>query len=500
MPSEKQESYWIESSNLASHNTLTENTETEVVIVGGGITGITAAYLLAKEGKDVVLLEADRILHGTTGHTTAKVTAQHGMFYDELISHIGEKSARLYYDVNMHAKEFIENTIQANDLDCGFEQKDAVLYAVSEKSEKKLSKEIKAYETLGIPHEVTSELPFDVSVKRALHMKNQAQFHPLQYLTFLVEEFINLGGRIYEQTVAVDMLEGEKPTVETRDGQYVVCDHVLSCSHYPFYDRENLFFTRMYAERSYVVAAKGESVSGMYLSVDNPKRSIRSVEINGESHLLLGGEGHKAGQGEPTELHYQALKDFGREAFSSSEFPYKWSAQDLYTLDHIPYIGVLTEDYSNTYFACGFRKWGMTSGTAAAMILKDYVLGKQTGEMEMFHPSRILLDPGFKEFFKQNMNVAGHFIGGKLKPTDKLMEDVQIGEGAHVSCDGRKSGAYRDENGVLFIVDATCTHLGCEVEWNGGDRTWDCPCHGSRFNYDGTVREGPAKQPLERLD
>ncbi|PYZ91636.1 FAD-dependent oxidoreductase [Salipaludibacillus keqinensis] len=492
-------SYWIDSTTFDEPKPLSENIKTDVAIVGAGITGITAAYLLAKEGVNVVLLEANRVLQGTTGHTTAKITAQHGLIYDELIHHIGEESARLYFDVNERAREFIERTIQENVLDCDLEKHDAVLYAVSKKSAKQLKKEIRAYEKLNIPHSTMSKLPYDVQIDSALAMKNQAQFHPLHYLTFLLNEFKKMGGTVYEQTPVVNMSEGETPIIQTRDGFSVTTRFALSCSHFPFYDGDNYFFSRLYAERSYVLAVEGERMDGMYLSVDSPKRSVRSATINGTPHLLIGGESHKTGQGEPTMHHYEALQSFANETFGSTSFPYRWSAQDLYTLDHLPYVGILTDNNFNTFLATGYRKWGMTSGTAAAFMLKDYVLEKETDEMALFDPNRFLIDPSLKNFLQQNMDVAKHFFVDKLKPAEKLLKNVKIGEGAIVSKDGSRAGAYRDEQGELHIVDSTCTHLGCEVEWNNGDRTWDCPCHGSRFSYDGTVIEGPADEPLKQF-
>ncbi|RKL67923.1 FAD-dependent oxidoreductase [Salipaludibacillus neizhouensis] len=503
MSVQKHDSYWLDSTNLSPHEPLTENIKTEVAVVGGGITGITAAYLLAKEGKKVILLEADRLFHGTTGFTTAKITSQHGLFYDELIQHVGEEKARIYYQTNEKAKKFIEAIVNENNIDCDFEKKDAVLYAVSKKSNEKLEKEIKAYEELGIPHEVVHELPYNVKIERALHMKDQAQFHPLHYLSFLVDEFLKLGGKLFEHTVVVDVLTnttGDQPkTLETRDGHTITCEHLLSCSHFPFYDRENLFFSRLHAERSYIVAAKGKDVPGMYINVDSPSRSVRSVKIKGETHLLLGGEGHKTGQGKSTTEHFQALEAFGRDVFGSEEFPFEWSTQDLYTLDKIPYIGVLTGNITNSYVATGYRKWGMTSGTAAGLILRDYVLGHETEEMDLYQPDRFIADPSVKQLLKHNSDVAGHFLAGKITPSEKKLEDVQVGEGIHVVYDGLKSGAYRDDDGKLHIVDTTCKHMGCEVAWNSGELTWDCPCHGSRYNFDGTVIEGPAKEPLDKL-
>lgn len=492
-------SYWIHSTTFDDTVSLTEDIETDVAIVGGGITGVTAGYLLAKEGYKVTILEADRVFQGTTGHTTAKITSQHGLIYDELIQHVGEKSARQYFDFNERAREFIETIVNENQLDCDFEKQDAILYAKSTKSARKLKKEMKAYEKLTIPHTVIDKLPFDVEIQSALVMKNQAQFHPLHYLTFLLSEFKKLGGQVYEQTPIINMSEGQTPIIQTRDGHNVTAKFALSCSHFPFYDGGNYFFSRMHVERSYIVATESNKLDGMYLSVDSPTRSVRSATINGKPHLLIAGDGHKTGQGEPVMHHYEALQSFATDVFSATTFPYRWSAQDIYTLDHIPYIGTLTDNYPNSFLATGFRKWGMTSGTGAAMLLRDYVIGNETEDMALFQPNRFLIDPSLKDFLQQNMDVAKHLIGDKIKPVEKKLDEVQIGEGAIVSKDGSRAGAYRDEQGKLHVVDTTCTHMGCEVHWNNGEQTWDCPCHGSRFNYDGTVMEGPADQPLTSL-
>ncbi|UTR16359.1 FAD-dependent oxidoreductase [Salipaludibacillus sp. LMS25] len=494
-------SYWIASTSFSDADPLKENTETDVVVVGAGITGITAAYLLIHEGFDVILLDADNILHGTTGHTTAKITAQHDLFYHDLIQHTSIEKARTYYNVNEEAKKFIETIVREHKLTCGFEEQDAVLYATSSQDYNALQKEKKAYETLGIPHEMRSEVPFNESAQAALAMTGQAQFHPLHYLTFLLEAFKKRGGKVYENTTITGMVEGERPVLETRQGKYLISRFVLSCTHFPFHDANNYYFTKMHAERSYVIAAKAPDVNGMYLSVDTalPKRSIRSVTINGENYLLIGGESHKTGQGKDQLAHYKALQSFAERVFNAKEFPYRWSAQDLYTLDSIPYIGVLTDNESNTFVATGYRKWGMTSGTAAAIMLKNYVLGNETEDMALFDPNRFLINPSLKHFLKHNSDVTMLFFADKLKPAAKKVDDIALGEGGIVSLNGRRAGVYRDKHGDMHAVDTTCKHLGCEVHWNNGDRTWDCPCHGSRYDVDGRVIEGPAKEPLDPL-
>jgi Rieske Fe-S protein len=257
----------------------------------------------------------------------------------------------------------------------------------------------------------------------------------------------------------------------------------------------------MYADRSYVIAAKTKKKypGGMYLSSnDKLSPSIRCVTINGEDVVLIGGGSHKTGQGKKTSEYYKALEVFGEETFGLEEIPYRWSAQDLITLDKIPYIGKLTSGQPNILVATGYRKWGMTNGTAAALILRDIVLGKKNPYKELYTPSRLHLYPSIKNVITENANVVGELIKGKLEEPHTKIKDLSNDEGAVISIQGQRKGAYRDKNGKMHIVDTTCTHIGCEVQWNDGDRTWDCPCHGSRFSYTGEVIEGPAEKPLQK--
>lgn len=495
------EPLWREDQSLPTFEALKEDTATEIAIVGGGITGITTAYLLAKAGKKVTLIESDVLLNGTTGHTTAKVTAQHGLIYHELIKHFGEEEASLYYQAQMSALDSIEEWINKYEIDCDWVKEDAYLFSTSQKGAHKLEKEYEAYQTLGIPGGTDNSLPFDIETTKSLSMKNQARFHPLKYLTALVEEFTKMGGEIYEHTKATDVKEKDRIEVETGDGYTVACEKLISCSHFPFYDGKGLYFSRMYAERSYVIAIEPEKdvPEGMYLSIDEPKRSIRTADYNGTSILLIGGESHKTGQGVDTSFHYNALEEFAAETFGVKKKWFQWSAQDLTTLDKVPYIGPITRNNDRVFIATGFRKWGMTNGTLAAKLISAYVLEEKSLFHELFKPSRFKSDPSMKQFISQNFDVATHLVDGKLELVADRPKSLKSGEGMVVQWRGERAGAYRDEEGKLHVLDTTCTHMGCEVEWNSGDHTWDCPCHGSRFSYDGAVVEGPAKQPLMKI-
>lgn len=494
------EPYWRDPNPFTTQSKLTEDTETDVVVIGAGITGITTAYLLSKAGVKVLLVDAGRIGNGTTGHTTAKITAQHDVIYDELIQHFGTEQAAAYYQACMDAKQFIKNTIQELQIDCDYQAEDAYLYTTDSANMAKLEKEARAYEKLRIPGELCDRLPLALDEVAGLRMSGQAQFHPLRYLAALVEQFLAAGGRIVENTTVVDIEEGTQPIVITRDEQRIKCQQVVLASHFPCYDGGGFYFTRLHADRSYVLAIQPEKAypGGMYLSIDSPAtRSLRQVTIHGESYVLVGGQSHKTGKGICTMQHYEILEQFAQDTLGIRAYPYRWSAQDLITLDKVPYIGKLTAKHDNIFVATGFRKWGMTQSTIAANLITDLIMKRDNPYATLYDPSRqFQADPGLRNFVVENVDVAGSLIAGKVGVTFKEPHDVKPNEGALVMVDGQKCGAYRDEAGQLHVVDATCTHLGCEVEWNHGDRTWDCPCHGSRYTVEGEVIEGPAKQPL----
>lgn len=495
-------SYWRTDIEFPKFPKLEQDLDVDVVIVGAGISGITSAYLLVNEGLKVAVIESDEVLNGTTGHTTAKITAQHDLIYAEFIHSLGREKAELYYQANTEALEFIRKTVDTHAIECEFSPQDAYMYAVTEKYAKKIEKEAEAYKILGIDGGLVQTIPFDIEIQNALVMKNQAQFHPTKYLVHLIQHIKEKGGLIFEQTTAVNIDTGDTPSVVTKDEHRVTAKHVLICSHFPFYEGAGLYSTRMYANRSYALAVKSKTnyPGGIYISADKPARSLRSVTANDEELVLIVGEDHKTGQGVETMEHYKALETFGMEVFGIDEIRYRWSAQDLVTVDNLPYIGVLTAGQPNILIATGYRKWGMSNGTAAALLLRDMVLGKENPYEELYTPLRFNVHPSVKNFVVENANVVGQLIKGKLDSPKRTPESLANGEGAVITLDGHRKGAFKDEEGNVHIVDTTCTHIGCEVSWNNGDQTWDCPCHGSRFSYTGDVIEGPAEKPLQKYD
>jgi len=495
------EPYWRDI-DLPTFPKLQKDLEVDVVIVGGGITGITTAYRLLEKGLKIAVIDAGVILNGTTGHTTAKVTAQHGLIYDELIQHLGEEKTKLYYEANREALQFVRDVVQKHKIECDFSEQEAYLYSTTDEYKNKLENEWKAYERLGIDGSIVESIPFNISIKNAVVMKNQAQYHPLKYLKHLVDHLSKHGVLFFENTTAASIEEGNNPTVITREGNKISGKYVIAASHFPFIDKKGLYFARMYADRSYVVAitTDKEYPGGMYVSADSPSRSIRYTPMNGKNLILISGENHQTGTGKDMMLHYEALEDFAESVFGIKEYLYRWSTQDLTTLDKIPYIGPITTESRNILVATGFRKWGMTTSHVASRLLSDYILERENPYHEIYSPSRFDVDPSLKKVISINASVAKHLIKGKLEYVNKDPNDLKNDEGSVVMVNGQRAGAYRDPLGKLHIVDTTCSHMGCELEWNHGDRTWDCPCHGSRFSVDGDVIEGPAHHPLKKLE
>jgi glycine/D-amino acid oxidase-like deaminating enzyme/nitrite reductase/ring-hydroxylating ferredoxin subunit len=499
-------SYWREKHSISSFPPLNENLSTDVLIVGAGITGVTAAYLLAKEGVQVTVIEGSEIVSGTTGFTTAKVTAQHGPIYHQLIETFGEEKAKLYFDANQSAIEKVRTLVKSLSIDCDLEERNAVLYAEFKDGETILHAEKEAYDKLDIPGELSSAIPkLPFPVKETLSMFNQAQFHPVKYVAALVKEAQNLGVTFHEQTRAMTIKNGEEITIELMNGNEIKARKLLTTSHFPFNDEDGLYFARLAPYRSYAVCAKVTDIhfDGMYINVEKPTRSIRSVRgPKGENYVLVGGEGHKTGQHvEETKKTYQTLADFAKQHFPVESIDFHWSAQDLATLDQLPYVGKIMTGMPNVFVATGFDKWGMTNGTNAAYLLTDLCQNRENPYEDLFTPTRSKMkQEDVKNFMKENANVAKKLVQGKFTRPSDLIKDLQDDEGKIVMLGNNKTGAYKDHQGKLHLVKPTCTHMGCDVKWNDEERSWDCPCHGSRYSYTGEVLEGPAVEPLKQRD
>lgn len=492
------QSYWMASTSQTNYPSLKEDINVDVAVIGGGITGISCAYLLKKEGLKIAVIEADHIAQGTTGHTTAKITSQHNLIYYKIKNQMGKELAKQYADANESAIRMIEKIANENHIDCDFTPQSAYVYTQKEKYVQQIHDEVNTAQELGIKASYVENVPFPFSIKAAVCFENQALFHPRKYLLALANDLANDGCSIFEQTRVVDIDEGSNYVITTNLGKKVTAEKLIIASHYPCYNKSGLYFARIYPDRSYVVAikAKKKYPGGMYITAEEPGRSLRYQNSKDGELILVSGEHHKPGQGVDTIKHYEALIKFAHETFEVEDIPYRWSTQDCSTLDGVPYVGHFTSKTPNMYIATGFAKWGMTNSTASAMIIKDLIVHGKSPWQDVYNPSRQTVVASAKNFVVENLNVAEQLVKGKLSSLPKDTE-ISPGEGKIIEVNGQKTGAYRDEQGTLHLVDTTCTHLGCELVWNSAEKSWDCPCHGSRFSYEGEIIEGPAVKPLK---
>lgn len=492
------QSYWMASIQQPDYPVLDDDIKVDIAIVGGGIVGITTAYMLKKQGVNAVILEADHILQGTTGHTTAKITSQHELIYSKLKKQMGEELAKQYADANETSIKTIEKIICENNIECDYVPQSAYVYTQDDKYLEQINEEVETAASLGIKASFVEEIPFSIPIKGAVRFDDQAQFHPLKFLHPLARKLNDDSVQIFEQSRVVDIEEADNYILTTNHGKKVTAEKVIIASHYPFYNKHGLYFGRLYPDRSYALAikAKEKYPGGMYINIEDPARSLRSIKTEHGELIIVGGDHHKTGQGEDTSLHYEALIDFANSIFTVEDYPYRWSTQDCMTLDGVPYVGHFTSKTPNLYIATGFGKWGMTNSIAAATILSDLIVKGDNPWKDVYNPSRQTIAASTKSFVVENLNVAKELIGGKISPAPSDV-DIKPGEGKVIEINGEKAGAYRDEQGTLHIVDTTCTHMGCELSWNSAEKTWDCPCHGSRFTYEGDIVEGPTVAPLK---
>ena len=476
-----------------------------MVVVGAGITGLTTALLLQREGRDVVVLEADRVGAGTTGGTTGKVTSQHGLIYGRLIETHGEAVARSYAEANQQAVELVSSLVDQTGAECNFTRASALVFAMDPEQRQELEEEAAAVARLGLPSRVVGapdDLPFEIA--GALEFTGQAHFHPLRYCDALARELVRLGGRLHEGTMVSGLEEdGARVELSGRDGGSVTAEHAVIATLLPFVDRGG-FFAKTRAHRAYGVAARLESAppAGMYIGAGPPVRSFRPWPDGGETGIIFVGETHETGDEEKaTPARWGDVERWARENFRVSSFDYRWSAQDYDTADGLPYVGrsPLTD---RTLVATGFRKWGLSNGTAAARIIADLIAGNPNPHASAFDAGRIGGAEAVKKMIAENAKAAAVFVGDRIgRLSVPKLADLEPGEGALVEeGDGRTVAAYRAPSGQVHAVTPTCTHLGCTVHWNDAENSWDCPCHGSRFGLDGAVLAGPATEPLEKID
>lgn len=497
-PGQEHISYWLGTSPATDYPAYQpEGRVLDVAVVGGGITGLTAALLLAETGATVALLEAERIAGGVTGYTTAKVTSLHGLTYASLEKTLGAEAARIYAEANEAGLAETARLVDQLGIDCAFERLPAFTYTEEADQVAKVEAEVEAARRAGLAASFTAETDLPYPVRGAVRVEDQAQFHPRRYCLALAEAIVRHGGGVFEHTRVLDVDEGSPCRVKTAHGE-LTASQVVIATQLPIVDRAGLF-ARAHPEQSYALTAtlEGPAPQGMYLSADSPTRSVRPVATGGRE-AVLGGEGHKVGHEPDTRQRYAALERWATERFAVAEITYRWSAHDYVPADGVPYIGRAGLRSQRLHVATGFKKWGMSTAALAAVILRDRIGGRPSPWEKLFDATRLDVKGEAKSVVMENVDVAKRFVGDRLRARSApAAAALSPGEGAVAELDGDRVAAFRDDNGRLHTVSARCTHLGCLVAWNTAERTWDCPCHGSRFDPEGNVLQGPAVRPLE---
>lgn len=428
-------SLWNETVTRPAFPTLESDTETDVLIIGGGIAGILTAYFLQQNDVPYILVEKDRICGGTTGNTTAKITFQHGLCYHKMLRSSGLERADMYLQANRMA--FGKYAALCREIDCGYEIKNNYVYATDDRQ--KLEDEISALSKIGYNAVFAKDLPLPINTVGAVCFEDQAQFHPLRFLYAIAK-----GLNIYEHTFVREM-EG---TTAVTDRARISAGKVIVTTHFPMINKHGSYFLKLYQHRSYVTALENaQNVDGMYVDESRTGFSFR----NYGDLLLLGGGGHRTGK---SGGNWDELRQFAREQYPRATERYFWAAQDCMSLDHIPYIGRYSKNTADLYTASGFNKWGMTGAMLSAVLLSDRICGRHNGFEEAFDPSRSIIRPQL-------------FVNG-----------------------------FESIKNLLTPTKKRCPHLGCALKWNPDEHSWDCACHGSRFDESGKVLDNPANGDL----
>ena len=501
-------SLWLNEKTKEKFPKLEKDLETQVCIIGAGIFGISTAYYLTQKGYNVTILERDKIANRVTGHTTAKITSQHGLIYHYLLSQYGKEFARKYYLANQKSIQEIEKIITQNQIDCDFERQNSCVYTTNQSEIEKIEEELQALKELDIEASKTEKTPLPFEIVSGIEFKNQAQFNPIKYIDGLVKQIIDSKGKIFENTICYDVKRVGDSYICYTENNTVKAKYVVLASHYPFINFPGVYFAKMYQSSSYVIGidTKSELFDGMYINIQSPIYSFRTAKDEDKEILLLGGGDHKTGENICYKDSYGLLEEKAKQWYPNCEIKYRWSTRDCITLDKIPYIGEFSNTLPNMYVGTGFNKWGMTSSNVAARIITDKIDEKENEYSEVFEATR--LNPIVNKDEVKNMvsQTVKSLVVERIEEPEKVindktsLDDLKQETGQIIEWNGEKVGVYKDIEGKMFAVKPVCTHLGCILNWNGADKTWDCPCHGSRFDYTGKNLYNPALKDLEKVE
>jgi glycine/D-amino acid oxidase-like deaminating enzyme/nitrite reductase/ring-hydroxylating ferredoxin subunit len=493
---DRSSSLWLDKAGRPEFPSLEFDDQADVVVVGAGIVGLTVAALLSRSGRRVIVIDRVGVGAVATGHTTAKATVLHGLRYARIIRRHDVRSARAYAAANNAGLNWL--LAEARQAGANVETMPAYTYVTQARLAQAVEDEVAALRSAGVDAVLTTDIGLPFSVAAAVRVDGQAQFDPIIHLDRLAQEVVAAGGAIYGRTAAVSVSSGSPCRVDSTSGRTLRSDHVVLATGIPFADR-GLFFARLEPMRSYGIALplEGSAPDGMYLSADRDTRSVRTAVGPGGRHLVVGGEGHKVGQGSPTLPREERLAEWAMEHFPVRQVTHRWSAQDYRSADLLPYIGPAWPGTERVLTATGFDKWGMTNGTAAALTLAGIISADAPAWAATLHSNRLNLLASAGSLAAANADVAVHLAAGWLRP-DLGGRTPEEGQGV-VERRGLTKVARSRVDDAGCTVSAKCTHLGGVVEWNDAELSWDCPLHGSRFGPDGSVLEGPATRPLRSM-
>ena len=498
--------YWATSATFPQFAKLTDDVVADVVVIGAGVTGLTAAYLLAKAGKRVVVLERDRCAIVDTGHTSAHLTMVTDARVTELVRQFGRDHAQAVWDAGLAAIATIDEVVRDHACDAGFEWVDGYLHAPLKNDDaeepQRLEEDARLAREMGFDAEFVETVP--LMNLPGIRFADQARIHPRSYLAGVAKAFVSLGGRIYEHSTADEFCDD--PRAVKVGAHTVRCEDIVVATHNPLVGLSGLagatlFQTKLALYTSYVIAGRvprGQVPDALWWDTSDPYYYLRVEPHRDFDVIVFGGEDHKTGQQDDTAGCYRRLEERLTAMVSHVDVTHRWSGQVIETPDGLPYIGQ-TADHQ--YAATGYAGNGLTFGTLAGMLMSDAVLGRTNPWRDLFDPSRKAITRGVWDYLKENVDYPYYLIRDRFAGADaQSLRAVKRGQGKIIERDGAKVAAYRDPSGAVTLRSAICTHMGCVVGWNTAERTWDCPCHGSRFKPSGEVMSGPAEAPLSKVE
>jgi glycine/D-amino acid oxidase-like deaminating enzyme/nitrite reductase/ring-hydroxylating ferredoxin subunit len=499
------DSYWQTSAKLPQFSSLTNDLEVDVVIIGAGLTGITAAYLLKKEGAKDALLERARCAGTDTGHTTAHLTCVTDYRLNRLVKTFGRDAAKAFWEAGMAGIDQIFDIVKSDAKDSEFKWVPGYLHASLKETGKKdresLEEDAQLAQELGFDAEFLESIPY--AHAPGIKFKHQAKFHPYKYLAPLLQSIPGNGSHVFENT---DAAEIEDKPLTVHAGKYKIkCSYLMIATHTPLLGKTGLlkgtlFQSKLSLYTSYVLGAKlpsGSLPEALFWDTTDPYYYVRIDRRNNYDYVIFGGEDVKTGQEEDAEKVFDKLRERLKKVLPNAEIQHRWLGQIVETNDGLPFIG---ENCGQQFVATGFCGNGFTLGTLSAMMVRDRYLGRKNPWFDLFAVDRKKFHGGTWRYLAENLDYPYYMVRDRLvRAEGKSIDDLKFGEGKILNLGGKKVAAYRDDDGKVSLCSPVCTHLGCIVRWNGADKTWDCPCHGSRFKSDGEVFSGPAEEALEKV-